>query len=100
LTVRSEDRVIAGATEQVVFTETAIYAVVTASATYHVGTTATVAIVVASQTRDLVCGTEPVDPVQLIGACAVVLPKSAPYVFGQRHPAEHDHSYQQRRPPK
>jgi len=48
LTVRSKDRVIATATEQVVFTETAIYAVVTGSATYLVGTTAAVAIVVAS----------------------------------------------------
>jgi hypothetical protein len=51
LTVRSADRVIAGTTEQVVFTETAIYAVVTASATYLVVTTTAVAIVVACQTR-------------------------------------------------
>src|SRR5215208_3349142 len=51
LTVRSADRVIAGTTEQVVFTETAIYAVVTASATYLVVTTTAVAIVFACQTR-------------------------------------------------
>src|SRR5215217_8449945 len=93
-TVRSEDAVIAGAAEQIVYTETAIYAVVTASATYLVGTTAAVAIVVASQTRERVCGTEPVDAVHLIGACEVVLLKSTSYVFGQRHPAEHDHSHQ------
>jgi hypothetical protein len=47
LTVRSEDRVIGGTTEQIVLTETAVYAVVTVSATYHIETTATVAIVVA-----------------------------------------------------
>jgi hypothetical protein len=34
LTVRSEDRVIGGTTEQLVLTETAVYAVVTVSATY------------------------------------------------------------------
>jgi hypothetical protein len=95
LTVRSEDRVIAATTEQVVFTETAIYAVITVSAKDHVGTTAAVAIVVASLTRDRVCGTEPVDAVRLIGALEVVLLESAPYVFGQRHTAEHHHSYQQ-----
>src|SRR5918911_3696109 len=93
-TLRSADRVIAVVAEQVVFTETAIYAVITGSATYLVGTTAAVAIVVASQTRERVCGAEPVDAVHLIGACEVVLLKSAPYVFGQRHPAEHDHSHQ------
>jgi len=95
-TVRSEDRVIVGAAEQVVLTETAIYTVVTTSATYLVGTTAAVAIVVACLSPYGVCGTEPVDAVQLIGACEVVLLESAPYVFGQRHPAEHDHPYQQR----
>jgi hypothetical protein len=96
LTVGSEDRVIARTTEQDVLTESAVYAVVTGPATYRVGTTAAVAIVVASQTHDRVRGSEPVDAVQLRGACKVVLAKSAPYVFGQRHPAEHDHSYQQR----
>jgi len=95
-TVRSEDPVIAGAAEQLVYTETAIYAVVTGSATYRVETTATVAIVVASQTHDRVFGTESVDAVQLISAFEVVLPKGAPYVFGKRHPAEQHHSYQQR----
>jgi len=95
-TVRSDDPVIAGTTEQIVFTETAIYAVLTPSAIYIVGTTATVAIVVAFKSRDGVCGTEPVDAVQLIGAFEVVLPKGAPDVFGQRHPAYQQHSYQQR----
>jgi hypothetical protein len=75
LTVRSEDRVIAEATELIVLTETAIYAVVTGSATYHVGTTATVAIVVACPTPERVFGTEPVDPVVLRGAFEVVLAK-------------------------
>ena len=56
LTVGSEDRVIAGATEQVVLTEPAVYAVVTGSATYFVETTAAVAVVVACQTRERVCG--------------------------------------------
>src|SRR5215208_5939573 len=98
-TVGSEDRVIAVVAEQVVFTETAIYAVVTGSATYRVGTTAAVAIVVASQAPERVFGTEPVDPVFLIAAFDVIGPKSAPYICGQRHPAEHDHSYQQH-PPK
>ena len=93
--VGSEDRVIATATEQDVFTEPAIYAVVTGSATYGVGTTAAVAIVVACQTPERVCVTEPVDAVQLVSAFEVIGPKSSPYVFGQRHPAEHDHSYQQ-----
>jgi hypothetical protein len=95
-TVGSEDRVIGGATERVVLTETAIYAVVTVSATYLIETTAAVAIVVASITPYHVCGTEPVDAVLLIGAFKVILLESAPYVLGQRHPAEHDHSYQQR----
>jgi|SRR5829696_658431 hypothetical protein len=95
LTVRSEDRVIAASTEQVVLTETAVYAVVTVSAPYLVGTTTAVAIVVACPTPERVFGTEPVDAVHLIGAFEVVWPKSAPYVFGQRHPAEHDHSHQQ-----
>jgi hypothetical protein len=95
-TVGSEDRVILWTTEQIVLTETAIYAVVTLSATYLVVTTAAVAVVVACQTYDGVCGTEPVDAVQLTGALEVILLKCAPYVFGQRHPAEHDHSYQQR----
>jgi hypothetical protein len=95
-TVGSEDRVIVRTTEQDVFTEPAIYAVVTGPATYLVVTTAAVAIVVACPTHDRVCGTEPVDAVQLRGACELILLKSAPYVFGQRHPAEHDHSYQQR----
>jgi hypothetical protein len=94
-TVRSDDPVIAGAAEQLVYTETAIYAVVTGSATYHIETTAPVAIVVASQTPERVCGTQPVDAVQLIGAFEVVLPKGAPYIFGQRHPAEQNHTYQQ-----
>jgi hypothetical protein len=97
-TVGSEDRVVAGTTGQDVLTEPAIYAVVTVSATYLVPTTAAVAIVVACPTHDRVCGTEPVDPVQLTGAFEGVGPgigpKSAPYVFGQRHPAKHDHSYQ------
>src|SRR5688500_14761311 len=96
VTVRSADRVIEGTTEQLVDTETAIYTVVTASATYLIVTTAAVAIVVACPSRDRVCGTESVDPVHPRGACEVVLLKSAPYVFGQRHPAEHDYSYQQR----
>ncbi len=87
LTVRSADRVIAGGTEQIVLTKTAIYAVVTGSATYLVVTTAAVAIVVACQSPYRVCGTETVDPVQLTGACVVVLLESAPYVFGQRHTA-------------
>ena len=39
-TVGSEDRVIAETTKQIVLTETAIYAVVTVSATYHVEATA------------------------------------------------------------
>jgi hypothetical protein len=52
LTVRSEDRVIGGTTEQIVLTETAVYAVVTVSATYHIETTATVAIVVARPSPD------------------------------------------------
>src|SRR5829696_5860521 len=95
-TVGSEDRVIVGTTKQVILTETAIYAVVTLSAMYLVVTTAAVAVVVACQTYDGVCGTEPVDAVQLTGALEVILLKCAPYVFGQRHPAEHDHSYQQR----
>ena len=95
-TVGSEDRVIVGTTKQVILTETAIYAVVTLSATYLVVTTAAVAIVVACQTLDRVCGAEPVDAIQLTGACEVVLLKSAPNVFGQRHPTEHDHPYQQR----
>jgi hypothetical protein len=77
-TVGSEDLVIAVVAEQVVFTETAIYAVVTGSATYRVGTTAAVAIVVASQTPERVFGTEPVDPVFLIAAFEVIGPKSAP----------------------
>jgi hypothetical protein len=94
-TVRSDDRVIVGAAEQLIYTETAIYAVVTASAIYLVETTAPVAIVVASLTRYGVLGTESVDAVQLIGALEVVLAKGAPYVFGQRYPAEHHHSYQQ-----
>src|SRR5215217_5204580 len=63
LTVSCADRVIADVAEQVVLTKTAIYAVVTGSATYLVVTTAAVAVVVASQTRERVCGTEPVDPV-------------------------------------
>jgi hypothetical protein len=95
LTVRSADRVIATATEQLILTETAIYAVVTGCATYHVGTTAAVAIVVACLSRDGVCGTESVDAVHLSGALEYVLLKCAPYVFGQRHPAEQHHSYQQ-----
>jgi hypothetical protein len=94
-TVGSEDRVIFRTTEQDVFTEPAIYAVVTASAPYLIVTTATVAIVVACPTYDRVCGTEPVDAVQLRGACELIRLKSAPYILGQRHPAEHDHSYQQ-----
>src|SRR5215208_7454855 len=77
-TVRSADGVIAVVAEQVVLTETAIYAVVTGSATYRVGTTAAVAIVVASQTPERVFGTEPVDPVFLIAAFDVIGPKSAP----------------------
>jgi hypothetical protein len=68
---------------------------ITVSATYHVEATAAVAMVVAWQTPDLICGAETVDPVLLRGACEVVLLESAPYVFGQRHTAEHDHSYQQ-----
>src|SRR5215217_8470559 len=95
-TVRSADRVIAVVAEQVVFTETAIYAVVTGSATYLVGTTAAVAVVVACLSQNHVCGTEPVDPVHLIGTYEGIAPKSTPYVFGQRYPAEHDHPYQQR----
>src|SRR5215216_519631 len=95
-TVRSDDRIVGGTTEQIVLTETAVYAVVTVSAIYHVGTTAAVTIVVAYLTRDRVFGTETVDPVVLIGAREVVPLKSAPYVLGQGHPAEHDHSYQQR----
>jgi hypothetical protein len=63
LTVGSEDRVIAGAAEQIVLTEPAVDAVVAGSAPYLVETTAAVAVVVASQTRELVCGAEPVDPV-------------------------------------
>ncbi len=78
LPVHCGDRVIAGATEQHVVTEIAIYAVVTVSAKYLVGTTAAVAIVLACQTPDSVCGTESVDPVHLIGALEVVLPESAP----------------------
>jgi hypothetical protein len=54
-TIRSADRVIVGTTQQLVETETAIYAVHTESAIYLVGTTATVAIVVACQTRYGVC---------------------------------------------
>ena len=78
--VGSEDRVIVKTTEQDVFTEPAIYAVVTASAHYFIGTTATVAIVVACPTYDRVCGTEPVDAVQLRGACELIRPKSSPYI--------------------
>jgi hypothetical protein len=85
-TVRSADRVIAGTTEQVVDTEPAVYAVVTGPATYLVVTTAAVAIVVASQTHDRVCGTESIDPAQLIGACELILPKSAPYVLASATP--------------
>lgn len=95
LSVGSEDRVIARTTQQDVFTETAVYAVVTGPATYLVGTTATVAIVVACPTYERVCVTEPVDAVQLRGASELIRPKSSPYIRGQRHPAEHDHSYQQ-----
>src|SRR5688500_7235308 len=80
-TVGSEDRVIARTTEQDVFTEPAVYAVVTGPATYLVVTTAAVAIVVACPTHDRVCGSEPVDAVQLRGACELILLKSAPYVF-------------------
>src|SRR5215207_5005325 len=69
--------------------------ILTVSAPYLVGTTTAVAIVVACPTPERVFGTEPVDAVHLIGAFEVVWPKSAPYVFGQRHPAEHDHSHQQ-----
>src|SRR5215208_5488896 len=97
-TVRSADRVIAVVAEQVVFTETAIYAVVTGSATYLVGTTAAIAIVVACLTPYHVCATEPVEPVQLIGAYEGIWPKSARFVVGQRHPTDHDHSYQQHPP--
>jgi hypothetical protein len=74
-TVRGADRVVAGTTEQPVEAKTAIYAVVSASATCLILTTATVAIVVACQARDRVFGTEPVDPVQLRGAREIVLPK-------------------------
>ena len=56
LTVGGEDRVIAGAAEQIVLTEPAVYAVVAGSAEYLVETTAAVAVVVASQTRERVCG--------------------------------------------
>jgi hypothetical protein len=76
--VRSADRVIAGTTEQLVETETAIYAVLAASAPYLVVTTAAIAIVVACPTRDRVCGTKPVDPVQLRGACELNLLESTP----------------------
>jgi hypothetical protein len=93
--VGSEDRVIARTTQQDVFTEPAVYAVVTGPATYLVVTTAAVAIVVACPTYDRVCVTEPVDAVQLRGASEFIRPKSSPYILGQRHPAEHDHSYQQ-----
>ena len=56
LTVGSEDRVIAWAAEQIVLTEPAVYAIVTWSATNLVETTTAVAVVVASQTRERVCG--------------------------------------------
>jgi hypothetical protein len=61
LTVGSEDRVIARAAEQIVHTEPAVYAVVAGSAKYLVETTAAVAVVVACQTKERICGAEPVE---------------------------------------